>query len=79
MDERPYRETPIGKTYILENNLIIQKINKFLVMHPLPRNEEISTELDQDPRAVYMRQAQLGVYVRNGTFGLDIRRETLIF
>lgn len=39
-------------------------------MHPLPRNDEISTELDKDPRAVYMRQAQYGVYVRMALLNL---------
>ena len=33
-------------------------------MHPLPRVNEISTEVDDDPRAVYFKQAQFGVYVR---------------
>jgi aspartate carbamoyltransferase catalytic subunit len=34
-------------------------------MHPLPRLDEIvSTELDKDERAVYMQQAQFGLYVR---------------
>ena len=35
-----------------------------LVLHPLPRVNEISTEVDDDPRAVYFKQAQFGVYVR---------------
>ncbi len=35
-----------------------------LVLHPLPRVNEISTEVDSDPRAVYFKQAQFGVYVR---------------
>lgn len=35
-----------------------------LVLHPLPRVNEISTEVDDDPRAVYFKQAQYGVYVR---------------
>ena len=35
-----------------------------LVMHPLPRVNEISTEIDDDPRAVYFEQARYGVYVR---------------
>lgn len=34
------------------------------VLHPLPRVNEISTEVDKDPRAVYFKQAQMGVYVR---------------
>ena len=35
-----------------------------LVLHPLPRVNEISVEVDSDPRAVYFKQAQFGVYVR---------------
>ena len=35
-----------------------------LVLHPLPRVNEIATEVDDDPRAVYFKQAELGVYVR---------------
>lgn len=35
-----------------------------LVLHPLPRVNEISTEVDNDPRAVYFKQAHFGVYVR---------------
>ena len=35
-----------------------------LVLHPLPRVNEISTEVDDDPRAVYFKQAEFGVYVR---------------
>ncbi|MCH5268422.1 MAG: aspartate carbamoyltransferase [Lachnospiraceae bacterium] len=34
------------------------------VLHPLPRVNEISTEVDNDPRAVYFKQAEYGVYVR---------------
>lgn len=35
-----------------------------IVMHPLPRLEEIAMEVDADPRAAYFRQAQNGLYVR---------------
>ncbi len=35
-----------------------------LVLHPLPRVNEISVEVDEDPRAAYFKQAQYGVYVR---------------
>ena len=34
------------------------------VLHPLPRVNEISTEVDSDPRAAYFKQMQYGVYVR---------------
>jgi len=35
-----------------------------IVMHPLPRLDEITMEVDEDPRAAYFRQAQNGLYVR---------------
>ena len=34
------------------------------VLHPLPRVNEISTDVDNDPRAVYFKQVKFGVYVR---------------
>ena len=35
-----------------------------LVLHPLPRVNEIATEVDNDERAVYFKQAEYGVYIR---------------
>ena len=35
-----------------------------VVLHPLPRVNEISVEVDTDPRAAYFRQVQYGVYIR---------------
>ena len=35
-----------------------------VLMHPLPRNEEVSPDVDADPRAAYFRQAEYGMYVR---------------
>ena len=37
---------------------------KWLEEHPLPRVNEISVEVDNDPRAAYFKQVQYGVYVR---------------
>ena len=34
------------------------------VLHPLPRVNEIATEVDDDPRAVYFKQAKFAVYIR---------------
>ena len=34
------------------------------ILHPLPRVNEISVEVDKDPRAAYFKQAQYGVYIR---------------
>ncbi len=50
--------------YILDQNKMKLAPEDMLVLHPLPRVNEISVEVDNDPRAVYFRQAQYGVYVR---------------
>ncbi len=50
--------------YILDNKKMALAKDDMIVMHPLPRVNEISVEVDKDPRAVYFRQVQYGVYVR---------------
>jgi len=51
-------------TYILDSKKMAHAREDMLVLHPLPRVNEISTEVDKDPRAVYFKQAKFGVYVR---------------
>ena len=50
--------------YILTNEKLQLAREDMLVLHPLPRVNEISVEVDDDPRAVYFKQAQFGMYVR---------------
>jgi aspartate carbamoyltransferase catalytic subunit len=50
--------------YILDNAKMKLAKDDMLVLHPLPRVNEISVEVDKDPRAAYFKQAQYGVYVR---------------
>lgn len=50
--------------YILDSAKMELARPDMLVLHPLPRVNEISVEVDSDPRAAYFRQAQYGVYVR---------------
>jgi len=50
--------------YILDEKKMAAARTDMLVLHPLPRVNEIATEVDSDPRAVYFKQAQYGVYVR---------------
>ncbi len=50
--------------YILDKEKMELAPKDMLVLHPLPRVNEISTEVDDDPRAVYFKQAQYGVYIR---------------
>lgn len=51
-------------SFILDAKKMKYAREDMLVLHPLPRVNEISTEVDEDPRAVYFKQAQFGVYVR---------------
>ena len=51
-------------SFILDNKKMKLAKEDMLVLHPLPRVNEISTEVDDDPRAVYFEQAKYGVYVR---------------
>lgn len=50
--------------YILDKAKMELASKDMLVLHPLPRVNEISVEVDDDPRAVYFKQVQYGVYVR---------------
>ena len=50
--------------YILDNAKMSLARPDMLVLHPLPRVNEIAVEVDADPRAVYFKQVQYGVYVR---------------
>ncbi len=50
--------------YILDRDKMELAPEGMLVLHPLPRVNEIAVEVDEDPRAVYFKQAQYGVYVR---------------
>ena len=50
--------------YILDKEKMQLAKESMLVLHPLPRVNEISVEVDDDPRAAYFRQAQMGVYIR---------------
>ena len=50
--------------YILNKEKMALAKDDMLVLHPLPRVNEIALEVDDDPRAAYFKQAQYGMYVR---------------
>ena len=50
--------------YILDAKKMELAPKDMYVLHPLPRVNEISVEVDDDPRAAYFKQAQYGVYIR---------------
>ena len=50
--------------YILDKKKLELAPSDMLILHPLPRVNEIAVEVDDDPRAVYFKQVQYAVYVR---------------
>ena len=50
--------------YILDNKKMELAKEDLYILHPLPRVNEIATEVDNDPRAAYFKQVQYGVYIR---------------
>jgi carbamoyl-phosphate synthase/aspartate carbamoyltransferase len=51
--------------YVVDNTVLARAKKQMIIMHPLPRNNEIAPEVDFDPRAVYLsRQMRYGMFVR---------------
>ncbi|GAA0717969.1 aspartate carbamoyltransferase [Clostridium malenominatum] len=51
-------------SYILDREKMKKASENMIILHPLPRVNEISYEIDEDPRAAYFLQAKYGMYVR---------------
>jgi aspartate carbamoyltransferase catalytic subunit len=54
----------LKNTYILDEEKLAKAPREMAVLHPLPRVNEITLDVDKDPRAAYFEQAQNGVYMR---------------
>lgn len=60
-------------TYVLDKSKMKMAKEKMIVMHPLPRINEISVEVDKDPRAVYFKQVRNGKDVRKALIATLLR------
>ena len=60
--------------YVIDRSSLERMKSDAIIMHPLPRVDEITTEVDADPRAAYFRQAHNGVYIRMALLDLLINR-----
>jgi carbamoyl-phosphate synthase/aspartate carbamoyltransferase len=63
----------LDPNYCIDLELMKNAKEKMIVMHPLPRNQEISIDFDNDPRAVYFRQMKYGLYMRMAILNTLIR------
>ncbi|OQE45055.1 hypothetical protein PENCOP_c002G06541 [Penicillium coprophilum] len=60
----------LKNTFIIDNALLKHAKEHMVVMHPLPRNAEVSEEVDFDQRAAYFRQMRYGLYCRMALLAL---------
>lgn len=60
----PQQYERLKDSYILDTDKMSLAKDDMMVLHPLPRVNEISVEVDEDPRAKYFEQAEYGMYVR---------------
>jgi len=63
---RPERAAAIPKAlrYAIDSTVLQKMRPDAMILHPLPRTVELDKTVDDDPRAMYFRQAQNGLYVR---------------
>lgn len=59
-----FDSSTVKETYSLEKRHLKLLKKKSVILHPLPRVDEISTDVDADPRAAYFRQAGNGMFIR---------------
>lgn len=62
MDPNEYKR--LKNSYRLSKALLAKLPQHVKIMHPLPRLDELPTDIDTDERAIYFEQAQNGLYVR---------------
>ena len=62
--EDPADYEKVAGEYIIDPEMMKIAKEQMIVMHPLPRVNEITTDFDADPRAAYFRQMEYGLYVR---------------
>ena len=66
--EEAYRA--VAGSYVVDKALMEAAPPRCVVLHPLPRVDEISTDFDADPRARYFEQMENGMYVRMALLAL---------
>lgn len=60
----PLEYEKVKNVYILKNSMLDNTKDNLRILHPLPRVNEISTDVDENPKAYYFQQAENGVYAR---------------
>lgn len=72
MQDRPEDYLGCKGALIIDKDTCSKMQSHAVIMHPLPRVDEIAVEVDSDPRAAYFRQAANGLYVRMALLQMTI-------
>jgi len=64
----------VKNSFVLDKKLLNKLCKEAVIMHPLPRVNEISQDIDSDNRAAYFRQARNGLYIRMALLNLLFRK-----
>ena len=72
----PMEYEKVKNVYVLRNSMLKMTKPSMRILHPLPRVNEIHTDVDSNPKAYYFEQALNGVYTRQAilTFLLGIKK-----
>ena len=62
--QKEREDNTLTKEFVIDKSTIKKLNQNAIIMHPLPRNEEISPDVDYDPRCVYFNQVKDGIYIR---------------
>ena len=54
----------VKNVYVLRNSMLAGTKDNLRILHPLPRGNEIATDVDDNPKAYYFQQTENGVFVR---------------
>jgi len=75
---RPERMATLGdlKRYAIDSAVLQHMKSDALILHPLPRTVELDKSVDQDPRALYFRQAANGLYVRMALLTMLLEKDS---
>lgn len=65
----------VKDSYIINKKKMLLAKKKMIIMHPFPRNNELSTDLDDDSRSAYFKQMKNGVHVRMSILNMLINKD----
>lgn len=72
VNKEEYRK--VADSYVIDKKMLKKAKKKMIIMHPLPRVNEIHSEVDSDSRAVYFRQMRNGLYIRMALMKLILKK-----